>query len=114
MTTDASSKKTETMATTTIWTREQIDGLLDKSRLAVERAIVVLFERQTSDEQAHGATKHSNNRGFSQAYAHYGTYCARWVLSGKSLSGKHLDKCRHIAKKHSKQLVEEANKVGSN
>ena len=34
-----------------LWTRDNIDNLLRKSDNAVERAMVVLFERQTRDEQ---------------------------------------------------------------
>lgn len=95
--------------TTKTWTREQIDDILGGSDRAVERAIVRLYERQTSEEQASSSTLDSNARGFDAFSAKRGTYYARWVLSGRSLTGRHLDTARKIARKHSRQLVEIAN-----
>jgi hypothetical protein len=91
------------------WTRDEIDALLKERPEAVERAILVLWNRQTDDEQASQDTKHHNARGFSAAAAHLGSYYAKWLLAGKHLTGLHLDKALRIALRHSKQLVEEAN-----
>lgn len=93
-----------------VWTRDEINALLHHSNAAVERAMVVLFERQTTDEQRSEDTKHLNSIGFSAAHARTGSYMAKWVLSGKHLTGRFLDRARQIALSHSKQLVEEANK----
>lgn len=92
------------------WTRDQINTLLQTSDAAVERAMVVLFNRQTSDEQQTEETKHLNGVGFAGNAAHRGSYYAKWVLSKKRLTGIHLERARKIALRHSKQLVEEANK----
>ena len=91
------------------FTRTDINALLEKSDKAVERGIVALYERQTGDEQCAAWTKHKNFRGFSKHNAKYGTYCAKWVLKGKPLTGKFLSRCRAICKYHSRQLAEEAN-----
>lgn len=93
-----------------IWTRDEINALLNRSDAAVERAIVVLFKRQTADEQSSENTKYQNSVGFSSAHAHTGTYLAKWILSGKHLNGRFLERARHIALLHSRQLVEEANR----
>jgi len=92
-----------------VWTRTEIDGMLRGNPKAVERAMIVLFNRQTTDEQSAGNTKHSNGRGFAAYAANKGTYYANWVLKGRSLSRQHLANARKIALKHSRQLVEEAN-----
>jgi hypothetical protein len=79
---------------------------LDSNPKWVERAIVVLYERQTADEQRSSSTKVSNNMGFTACDARVGTYMAKWILSGKHLDGKWLDKARRMAKKYTRQLLE--------
>ena len=88
------------------WTVDSVKMLLATNNAAVERAMVVLFERQTSDEKATSDTRHTNSRGFSVAHASKGSYYARWVLSGRHLSGHHLDRARNIAMKYTRQLLE--------
>jgi len=117
-----------------LWTRDNIDNLLRKSDNAVERAMVVLFERQTRDEQNTKDAKHLNGIGFSSADSVAGTHFAQWIQGFNSRnkkvypekSLKHpralrqykryckngenpIDRARRIALKHSKQLVDEAN-----
>jgi len=120
--------------TPTTYTRPDIDALLTRSDAAVERAIIVLFERQTDDEQSRASTNHQNNRGFASCDARAGTRFARWLQGmndrnqkrypKKSLThpkasrifGRYckngedvIGRARRIALKHSRQLVEEAN-----
>ena len=95
--------------TTTTWNRDQIDNLLRTNPKAVERAIVRLYNLQTQDEQASDDTKHHNSVGFAGYAARNGSYYAKWVLSGRSLTGKHLEKATAISLKHSRQLVIMAN-----
>jgi hypothetical protein len=90
-------------------TKQSIIDLLNRNDLAVGRAMVVLYNRQTADEQSDETTKHHNGVGFSAYAAHSGTYFARWVLDGRTLTGKYLDRARKIAIRHAGQLVEEAN-----
>jgi hypothetical protein len=116
------------------FSRDDIDSLLNRSDAAVERAIIVLFERQTADEQRVASTNCHNNRGFASCDARAGTRFARFLLGmndrnqvrfpkknlshpiasrifrryckgGESVIGR----ARRIAIKHSRQLVEEAN-----
>lgn len=94
-----------------MYTRAQIDALLEKSNKAVEVGIVRLNQLQTADERAAFDTKYHNDIGFQSCYARKGTYMANWVLSGQPLSGKWLEQARKICLRHSRQLVDLANKV---
>jgi hypothetical protein len=94
------------------WTRTEIETLVNTNDRAVERAMVAIWERQTRDEQATEMTRHHNGIGFSGWTAKSGTYFARWVQSGRTLSGKHLDKARKIALHHAGQLTRIANGEG--
>jgi hypothetical protein len=91
------------------WTPEQIHSLLVTNDRAVERAIVVIFNRQTTDEQATKQTRHRNFRGFQTCDAKRGSYWARWILAGNHLTGDHLYFARRMAIKYRRQLADEAN-----
>lgn len=95
-----------------IWTREDIVSLLNTSDRAVERGVVAIWQRQTADEQSTDTTRHSNGIGFSGWSAHSGSYYAKWVESGRRLTGKHLDKARKIVLHHAAQLTRIANGEG--
>lgn len=87
---------------------EYIGWLLSTNDRAVEKAIVVLYNRQTVDEQMAKDTRHKNGRGFSAGDARKGSYMAKYVLDGNHLSGKWLMDARAMAFKYIGQLVEEA------
>ena len=89
-------------------TAQQLWQGLDTNSKWVERAIVVLYERQTKDEQRTSSTRVHNKMGFASCDARSGTYMAKWVLSGKHLDGKWLEKARKMAKKYTRQLLEAA------
>jgi hypothetical protein len=56
--------------------REAIVALLAKSDKAVERALLVVFENQTADEQQSAAVTHHNGKGFCFYHAEIGTSMA--------------------------------------
>lgn len=89
-------------------TKESIRELLLSNDRIVERAIVVIYNRQTATEQRAGMTNEHNGRGFSSSDAHNGTYMAKWILSGKRLSGKWMAMARKMSLTYIRQLVEEA------
>jgi hypothetical protein len=93
----------------TVFLVSDIIALLSTNNRAVERGILAIFNKQTSDEQAIGHTKHNNCVGFSGWSAKPGTYYAKWLKSGRSLDGKHLDKARKICIHHATQLTKIAN-----
>jgi len=92
--------------TTKNWNKDTIRELLAKNDTAVERAILAIFKRQTEDEQATSDTRHTNGRGFSQAHAKRGSHLAKWILSGRHLSGKFQEQGRKIAMRYARQLAE--------
>ncbi len=83
-----------------------IKWLITNNNHAVERAILAIYNRQTADEQNTEHTKHSNGMGFAAPDAKLGSYYAKWILSGKNLSGRHLEKARMMSYKYVRQLCE--------
>ena len=92
----------------TKWDRGSITKLLKTNDRAVERAIVAIYNRQTQDEKIASRTKHTNHRGFRSNHDSKGSYYARWVNSGRCLTGFHLENARKIAVHYWRQLIEVA------
>jgi len=92
-----------------------IVNLLRTNDKAVARALVVLTERQTSDEQVAERTKHVNGRGFRPAHAKMGTAMAKFYLRTGYLSPKQIAYWRVRGKQgmrisiYWRQLLQEAN-----
>src|SRR5574337_1345737 len=84
--------------------RDQIKSLLLSSDRAVERAMVALLERQTVGEQDTSTTQHLNGVGFSAFHAKSGSDYAKWVKSGRRLTGPYLAKARKMAVHYVGQL----------
>lgn len=80
-------------------TKQAIVDLLRTNDKAIARALVVLNERQTSDEQVSEETRHRNNRGFRPCHARMGTSMANFYLKRGFLSPKQLDYWRRIMPK---------------
>jgi len=72
------------------WDRESINELLLRSRLAMERALMVVYQNQTYDEQAMEATVVKNGVGFTAYDAEFMSSLAKWVESGRHLSAGQL------------------------
>ena len=89
-----------------MYTKEQIQTNLRSNREWIERALVVLFQRQTADEQMSGQTQVFNNIGFNGSDSRYLSYCAKWVMSGRHLNDKHFEKCGSRLPKYWKQSME--------
>lgn len=92
-----------------MWTKEQIaEGLRNKDEW-VRRALVVLYNLQTSDEQVDGNTYHRNGIGFNMMDAKLLSNLARQVLEGYKLNSKQIDTARRAVIKYSGQLASIAN-----
>lgn len=91
------------------WEKAEIRNILLKSNRAVEKGIAAIFERQTTDEQYSQTARHSNGIGFSSAHASKGSYMAKWVGQGKSLTGPYIFMGRQLILHYVRQLVEIAN-----
>jgi len=73
-----------------ILTRESIINLLETNERAVGRALVVLTERQTYDEQENKDTKYNNGVGFTPADARMGVSMGKYYTKYGKLSEKQL------------------------
>lgn len=119
------------MTTTTterkVWTREQVLEKLAASDVFVERALLALYDRQTSAEQSAGQTSEDNGVGFNGVDAPILSSFAEWVkrvsrpegqyaarAEGKRLSDKQRAIARKKLRKYVRQLVDVANSRGGN
>ncbi len=71
-------------------TANDIVNLLTNNDKAVGRALLVLRNRQTADEQISEATKHHNNRGFRPCHARMGTSMANFFEKTGYLTPKQV------------------------
>lgn len=97
-------------------TGNQIVNMLRTNDKAVARALVVLFERQTADEQATEHTRHHNGRGFRPCHARMGTSMAKFYLQRGFLTPKQIAYWRREGKEgmriaiYWKQLLDAAHR----
>lgn len=91
------------------WTMQEIKVKILTDQRWLERAVVAIYRRQTSQEQISETTLDHNCRGFSAFDAKMGTYYAKWIQGGKNLSGKHLEKAKKMMQKYVGQLEKVAN-----
>jgi hypothetical protein len=71
-------------------TKDSIAQLLSTNDKAIARALLVLNERQTADEQVNQSTRVQNGRGFTPADAFMGTSMANFYAKFNRLSEKQL------------------------
>ena len=71
-------------------TKFEIINLLKTRDAAVARALVVLNERQTADEQIQEHTKYDNGRGFRPCHARMGTAMAKFYSRTGYLTPKQV------------------------
>lgn len=92
------------------WTEQEIVKLIETKDLAVTKAVIAIYNRQTADEQATKDARHTNGIGFSGADAKTLSYYAQYCINkNTTLNGKFLDDARKRIVKYRKQLVEIAN-----
>jgi tRNA(Ile2) C34 agmatinyltransferase TiaS len=78
--------------------KQDIINLLKTKDKAIARALVVLTERQTADEQSAEITKYQNGRGFRPCHARMGTSMANFYISKGYLSPKQISYWRNTQK----------------
>jgi uncharacterized protein (DUF2267 family) len=89
------------------YTKEYIQAKLSTDIRWIEKAVLVLFERQTDDEQTNQVTRWENGRGFNSSDSRYLTYVSNYLLGGRHLSGRHLEKVASKMPKYWRQILEE-------
>lgn len=87
--------------------RDQILHSLATNQRAIEKALVLLYRRQTVDEQQAKQTRCINGRGFNAADASVLTVYAEHILSGRTLSDGDYDEAGHRLRKYVGQLEDE-------
>jgi hypothetical protein len=79
--------------------KQMIVDLLATNDKAVARALVVLNDRQTRDEQASEDTRYLNGQGFRPCHARMGTSMAKFFQARGYLTPKQIDYWRRTNKK---------------
>lgn len=92
-----------------IWTLEEIKNRLETSDAMVERSLLKLYERQTSDEQEMKTTRWLNGRGFNSKDVKFASGLAKIVEEKRHLSPKQIAAVRKMLWKYSGQLLRIAN-----
>jgi hypothetical protein len=71
-------------------TKDSILHMLQTDKRAVARALVVLYARQTDDEQAQEGTRYLNGRGFRPCHARMGSSMAKYFQRTGMLTDKQI------------------------
>ena len=95
-------------------TVEEIREKVTTNQRWLERAILAVYARQTTDEQNMEETRWANGRGFTGPDANMMSYWAKWIQSGKHLSGTHLTRAFKRIGKYAGQLKKVVNEGGEN
>ncbi len=93
-----------------IWNKEDIREGLRKSDKWVQRAILAIYERQTTEEKNTEDTRYRNGVGFNAADARRLSYYANYIKRKGGLTGEHKEIARKKILKYSSQLAKIANR----
>ena len=93
-----------------VWNKESIQALLARNDLAVQKAIVAIYGRQTRGEQENSWTSHKNGEGFGLFDAKLFSDMAKKILAGGTLEHGQIEYARRKGiYKYWRQLAEIAN-----
>lgn len=91
------------------WNKWNIRAKLKTDFKWCRRALVVLYQRQTEDEQHATRTKHDNDRGFNQPDARRGSELARKAMQPVLFEPSEVLEARKLLMKYAGQLARIAN-----
>jgi hypothetical protein len=97
------------MATRNRWNKWNIRAKLKTDFKWCRRALIVLYQRQTADEQSATRTKHDNDRGFNQPDARRGSELARKAMTPVLFEPWEVIEARKLLMKYAGQLARIAN-----
>jgi transcription initiation factor IIE alpha subunit len=83
---------------------DYIKSQLQNNLQWLERAIVVLYEYQTADEQSTRDTRYTNGVGFNGRDARRMSWYAQYLQRGNHLTGKHVEIAKRVMPKYAKQI----------
>ena len=85
--------------------RSELIQLLYRSPEAIACALRLLYNAQTGDERASGATRHRNGQGFNATDAAFGSSLARQAAGGRRLTRHQIIAARQMLEKYAGQLL---------
>jgi hypothetical protein len=88
----------------TIKTKDDVIAALGDIKF-VQDSIVLLYRQQTPQEQNSSATLLHNGAGFSARTAEYGTFLAKHIIGGGSLTGQHVERAKGVCRIHAAQIA---------
>lgn len=96
----------------TSWTKERIQALISQNPLALERALLVVYNNQTLDEKRSHDTNHDNGIGFTGTDAKFLSSTAEFVMyssyrDGFRLTPKQREHVRPLILKYWRQIQNE-------
>lgn len=92
-----------------MWTKEQVRNILLTNDDQLAKAVVLLYRRQTADEQRVGETRHRNGVGFNGTDAQILSSFAKFYMRTGFLTPKQLFIARKKMPKYAGQLADIAN-----
>lgn len=81
---------------------DRINHHLDNNPEAVVRAVILIGDAQTQDEQDQHAALQHNGVGWSMMDANFGSFLHSVAKQNGRFNGKLLDQARHLVKKYAK------------
>ena len=91
---------------------EKIKQAIDTNDNAVKKAILIIYQNQTADEQVSENTIEHNGVGFTGVDAEFLSSIAVRIQRGLPLSEKQIIVGRRKIRKYSRQLLDEAKRNG--
>ncbi len=91
-----------------IWDKDAVRNLLSESPEALGRALMVVYNNQTADEQSAMVTKHTNGKGFTGMDAGFLTDVAvRWKRWGRWASDRQRAAVLRAMTKYHRQILDD-------
>ena len=93
----------------TTYNKEVVKNLIKTDNRWTLRTLIILYNRQTTDEQQNQQTTHCNSRGFNGTDSVILSSFSVQVNRGRTLSEKQMNVCRKLLPKYWKQVIDEIN-----
>jgi len=97
------------MSETKFYTTEEIKEMLKSNDVAVKRAVIAIWKRQTSSERLTQHTAEHNQVGFNAYDAPFLSSLAEQAEAGRTWSAKQYNAARKAIIKYARQLTDIAN-----
>ena len=91
------------------WTKQEILTLIETKDIAVHRAILAIFNKQTESERNSNETNQENGIGFNGVDAPFLSSLAKQIIARGYISNKQIEIARKSIKKYAGQLTRIAN-----